>query len=363
MNIGKNKKYQKISYENDKRVKNDFVREYTEAYLSRSGVKEYAKNDFFDSIDIRSILKNCYLVRGDEYPDNIFSVFDKNLYDQNGIFHTILRNVIEESVKIGFENKDKFIFPALTEDLFVKDFKKSEIKSLDDLGLIQESKENKEHKLTFLTNSISGYTVLKTFSSSFGISRVSLINDDQSVFTNVPYSVGTSILRTIENECVSLLSLNPVMADGNQLFSTAHNNVNSTAFGIDSVMDSIKKLGKQKDVDGKILDIKPDTLVVPTSLLGSALTLNESTKLFDRVLSSNLLDDISETKFYILSSDYVPLKLCKLINFELPQVLVDTTPDKKVSRWDIGFDGIKFKVLYDFGLVAHSYKGIFQGGV
>lgn len=329
------------------------LKDYVETFLTKNKIKEYPPNQFQHSAYVRDLLNlsldELKLPRGNPFVD-----IANLLKNPKSTFYQVIEGTANEAFHEGFQNTSKFLFPKITQEILVSNFKKVEIKDLENIGLMTQAREHSEPRTIQLFTETVGYSVLKTWVGSFSISRVSLLNDDQSVFSRLPYGIGNQCLRTIENETVNILSSNPVLVDGFNLFSNEHNNTNTTAFGIDSIVDGLKKLGKQVDDDGNILDYKADTLIVPTTLLGDALTLNESTKLFTTVIGSNLLDDISTTKFYILDSDHPPIKLCKLKSEDVPSLYPDTK--------NITFDGIKLKSVYDFGLVATNYKGIVQAG-
>lgn len=203
------------------------------------------------------------------------------------------------------------------------------------------------------------------------ISREMIANDDLQAFADVATLLGSAAARTVEKDVFGLLLLNggngPTMGDGNPLFDASHNNIAAVA-GPPSVtaFDLVRQqLAAQLDNSGKdFLDITPSIWLGPNSLYGLAqlLNINETDPsvtnkyqvanivraMLDKVVGTPRLGG---TAWYILGNpEEQPV-------FEVGFVDGQRTP-KIDQEVDFDSDGIKWKVVLEYGVAATGYRGI-----
>jgi phage major head subunit gpT-like protein len=70
---------------------------------------------------------------------------------------------------------------------------------------------------------------LKTWGRILAVTRQALVNDDLSAFTRLAQQFGYAAAQMEGDVVYGILTGNPVMSDGNALFSAAHGNVASPA--------------------------------------------------------------------------------------------------------------------------------------
>jgi len=113
------------------------------------------------------------------------------------------------------------------------------------------------------------YTVRgDTYGQIFGIDRKNVIDDDLQVLAGVAEALGRAGARAVSDVLyrVLLANLDP---SGTAFFSEAHANLLSGAFtllGYDSLANAIAVMTSRTDGDGRLVDLRPRTLVVPPEL-------------------------------------------------------------------------------------------------
>jgi len=207
---------------------------------------------------------------------------------------------------------------------------------------------------------------LYTYARIFGITRQALVNDDLGAFADFARAYGVAA-AALEGKLLSeLLTSNPVMSDGIQLFHNSHSNVTSgtgSALGVSGLSAARKAMRLQKGLDGEtVLDIAPAFLVVPAALETSGQQLLTSTTYPTAVDDANpfagqlslvvdpRLDADSATAWYLFASpDLAPvLEYSYLEGQEGP-----------MADFREGFevDGIQWRCRLDFGCGALDWRG------
>lgn len=99
---------------------------------------------------------------------------------------------------------------------------------------------------------------LGSYAKGYRITRQALINDDIGVFGEIPARMGSAVIRREKNLFWALWTSNPKLADGKEVFPSAHKNVTSSGGGVPSV-DEIAKgrllLRQQTDLAGNYLEM------------------------------------------------------------------------------------------------------------
>jgi hypothetical protein len=116
----------------------------------------------------------------------------------------------------------------------------------------------------------------------FSLSREAIINDDMGALANLASEFGRAAARTIEADFYALLAANsgagPTMADTNPFFHSSRGNVGTAGAITVATLDADRVLMRaQKDPSGRdFLSLSPSVLLVPDSLYGTALVINDA---------------------------------------------------------------------------------------
>lgn len=210
-----------------------------------------------------------------------------------------------------------------------------------------------------------------TYGRIVAITRQSLVNDDLRAFDRLVGAFGSAANR-LENRLVySTLTANANMADGQPLFSAAHNNnaASGTALSLASLKVGRTAMRVQKGLASEELNLAPSYLIVPAALEQDAYQFTSSqfvpatsgainefrdggrTALTPIVEA--LLDATSATAWYLAAknSDIDTVEFCYVDGSEGP-----------VIEQEMGFevDGMQLKCRLDFAAKAIDWRGVYR---
>lgn len=201
------------------------------------------------------------------------------------------------------------------------------------------------------------------------LSRQAIINDDLGAFIGLSASLGRAAARTIEAAVYSLLAensgLGPTMADGYTLFHANHSNISTAAALSMAAIDADRvAMALQMDVGGNdYIDLRPDVLLVPIALGGTARTINAAVydpdtanKLQKPNMVNGLFSDIVDSQRINGTRRYVFTNPMLAPVIEVSFLDGNQTPYLEMKD---GFDvdGAAWKVRLDFGVTAIDYRG------
>lgn len=167
-------------------------------------------------------------------------------------------------------------YPDFTRAISVPDFRKA---TLAGLGLFTGFKKVPEGgEYPYVTTSSNGQEVkLSKRGGIFSITDEAIINDDLGLFDLIPAKMGAGLKRNLGDDVFALLTSNPVMADGIQLFHASHNNLlTAAAITTASVDAMIAKMAMQKAADGTAIRVPLKFVLVPVGLGGIARQVLDS---------------------------------------------------------------------------------------
>jgi hypothetical protein len=213
---------------------------------------------------------------------------------------------------------------------------------------------------------------VQSYAAVFGISRQTLVNDDLGVFNDIAAQLSLQAAEFENQQLASLLVSNPIMSDGNALFSVAHNNLASTPAAIaDTTLTSARlAMRLQVNQNGQPIDVRPAYLVAPatqetTAQKGIAAIYPTQTNAvnvftdFVALVVEPRLDHLSgQTLPWYLFADVatVPvLEYSYLSGYEGPRVF---TRVGFAGGSDI--DGTEVLCQLDFGAGAISWQGAYK---
>lgn len=160
------------------------------------------------------------------------------------------------------------------------DFKPIQGISLSNAPDLLKVNENGEYKTGDLKESQETYRVAK-YGRILSLTLEMIVDDDLRAFQRIPTMFGASASRLYGDLVYNLFKENPVMSDGNRLFSAAHNNLVSTgsAPSSESLSEMRVMLRKQTGLQGETLDLQPRVILVPLELQTNAEILLHSVAL------------------------------------------------------------------------------------
>jgi len=203
-------------------------------------------------------------------------------YQTAGDFPILLENVLSK-VLLGAYATQQNTWERFCKTDEVPDFRTSNRYRTGSLPGLDVIAEHGEYKSGIVPDG-SKYPVLtQRLGKIFGISRETIINDDMSALADMAMKMGQAAMRTIETGVYALINANsglgPTQSDAQPFFHANRSNVNATGSvltvaGLDA--DRVI-LRQQKDPNGQdYLDLNPAILLVPDSLRGTGLQLNDA---------------------------------------------------------------------------------------
>lgn len=276
-------------------------------------------------------------------------------------FGSLLADVAHKSMLRGYEEAEE-TFQRWTTRGVLTDFKPMHRVDLSTFPSLPEVAEGAEY--TYGSIGDRGEQIaLATYGKLLSITRQAIINDDLSAFDRIPRLMGRAAIRTVGDLVYAVLTGNPAMSDGNNLFSTAHKNqLTAGALSIARIDEAKTKMATQKD--GKAtLNIRPSYLLTPVAMESTARALLAAE--FDpaytnsnvpnpvrgmaEVIADARLDDASATTSYMTAAPGA---------FDTVEVAYLDGRDTPYLEEQQGFsvDGATFKVRMDAGVAPLSWR-------
>jgi hypothetical protein len=211
-------------------------------------------------------------------------------------------------------------------------------------------------------DAVAEQTQLATYGRIVALTCQALINDDLNAFTRLSTQFGFSAAALEGDAVYGILTKNPVMSDGQPLFSTAHKNLAAPA-GIDlnSLTAARTLMQQQASSDGQPLGLTPQYLIAGPLLETTALQFTSSLIVptapgtvvppYFKTLTVVVDPRITDTSWFLAAS---PAQT-DTIEYDYLEGTPEGGPllDSR-SSWDI--DGMEFRCREDFGAAAIDYR-------
>lgn len=214
--------------------------------------------------------------------NDLFSeVMRRSYYNPTAAFPAIMDQVINKAYVEGHRTAP-VTFDQFTTRGTLSDFKKADNYYVQGgFGEFLEVPEGGELKHTLPTDEKLPQRQLKTYGRQFTMSRQAFINDDMGVITTLPARAAKAARTTINTQVYRILTGNPKIYDGKQLFGTDHKNLLAKGTGVtqEAVQSMILALGgHRKKMDGaeQAILIRPAVIVVPLGYKFAMYTLFNS---------------------------------------------------------------------------------------
>ncbi|SUS08667.1 Putative peptidase U35, phage prohead HK97 (fragment) [Candidatus Defluviicoccus seviourii] len=142
-----------------------------------------------------------------------------------------------------------------------RDFKAHKFLRVGDFPAFQAVPEPATMKLGTVDESRETVTLV-SYTSGISFTREALINDDLGALTAIGNSIATRAAATEGELSYSLLATNPVMSDGEALFSEAHGNLAASGSALDVTSLAAGRKAMRQQVHGTmLLNLSPRFLV------------------------------------------------------------------------------------------------------
>ena len=251
----------------------------------------------------------------------------------------------------------------------VSDFRAHNRYRVGSLGNLDAKGELGEFKNKAIPDGEKASITAATKGNIINLSREAIINDDLNAFVGLAAMLGRAAKRTVESDVYATLALNgglgPTMGDGYSLFHANHGNITTAAALSAAAIDLDRvAMASQMNVGANdYLDLRPQTLLVPVALGGTAKSINmaeydpdTANKLQKPNTVRGLFGDIVDTPrlsgtrryLFAATSEAPVLEVAFLDGNDAPYLESET-----------GFtvDGTRWKVRLDFGIAAVDYRG------
>jgi hypothetical protein len=279
-------------------------------------------------------------------------------------FPFILANVANKTLRAGYNNAPRTFLPFCRRNT-TTDFKtmsRNQLGSAPKLNLVGE---NGEFTYGTIGEGREQYS-LGTYGRIVGITRQAIINDDLDAFTRVPSLMGFAAANLESDIVYGILTGNPAMADGFNLFSTDHDNFQGTgsAPDVSTIGAAMVAIGSQTGLDsddvtylnlmGRYIIGGWQTHTVRAQYTSSAFqpTAQSGTNPYTGLVPITEAR-ITDTSWYVAASpDQVDtIEYAYLAGSE--GVYTETR---------IGFevDGVEIKARHDFAAKAIDHRGLYR---
>lgn len=251
----------------------------------------------------------------------------------------------------------------------VSDFRAHNRYRVGSLGNLEAKNELGEYVNKAIPDGEKSVISAATKGYIINLSREAVVNDDLGAFVGLAQALGRAARRTVEADVYAALALNgglgPVLQDGLTLFHADHGNISTGAALSMLAIDADRvAMASQMDVGGNdYLDLRPQVLLVPIGLGGTARSINSAeydpdtaNKLQKPNVVRGLFGDIvdtprlSGTRRYLFAApgDAPVLEVAFLDGNDTPYLELEN-----------GFtvDGARWKVRLDYGVAGIDYRG------
>jgi hypothetical protein len=111
----------------------------------------------------------------------------------------------------------------------VNDFRNKHVYRNSPMGALLPVNQHGEFKRVDKSDVSPETYAVASYAGVFGITRQTLVNDDMGVFNDVAAQLSIQAAEFENAQLANLIVSNPIMSDGNALFSAAHNNLAAAA--------------------------------------------------------------------------------------------------------------------------------------
>jgi hypothetical protein len=205
---------------------------------------------------------------------------------------------------------------------------------------------------------------LQTWGRIIALTRQAIVNDDLSAFSRIPQQFGYAAAQMEGDAVYGILTSNPVMSDGNALFSVAHKNLAPAAFiSLASMTVARQMMQVQASTEGGFLGLTPMYLICGPSLETEAYQFTSSMVVptvpsgvipqYFKTLNVVVDPRITDNAWFLAAS---PMQVDTIEYAYLEGAPEGGPVLESKEGWDI--DGVEYKAREDFGAAAIEWRGL-----
>lgn len=270
----------------------------------------------------------------------------------------ILANVAEKSIANRLALQ-KPTWSAWAGSGTLRNFKTHDLLKMSSWPSLEERQEGAEFKFGSLSEDRE-QVAMKEYGVALAFTRRMLVNDDLGEIRAM-ISQSAIAVNSLENElCYAILTGNPVMADSEQVFSSAHSNLLSAAALTDATIgEAFKKMREQTSIDGRKLNLAPKYLICgPDQEMAARKYLAQiapsqasNVNPFSGSLELVVDSEITSNDYFFSAdkSQDAGVKLFRLEGEESPRV---------ESRNNFANENVEIKVAHSAVAKAVDYRGL-----
>jgi ATP-dependent Clp endopeptidase proteolytic subunit ClpP len=333
--------------------------------LARAGLDKDDRTNNYRGYSMLEIARECAAqagvnVRGMDKMAVVAAAFTHGTSD----FPNLLANIAEKAMLKGYEEADE-TFQLWTVEGSLGDFKPGKRVDLGMFPSLDKIEDGGEYRYADIGD--RGESVqLATYGKMFSITRQTIINDDLDAFSKIPRRMGRAAIRTIGDLVYAILTGNPKMADGVDLFHANHKNLLAGGGINTAAVDAMKvAMATQTEGGARALNIRLAKLLVPMALEGVANVVRESEYEVGAAAKNNTVPNSVRNTFEVISD--ARLDLASAIAWygvanrdtndtvEVSYLDGNKTPTlEQQDGWKV--DGVEFKVRMDAGVKALDFR-------
>lgn len=291
---------------------------------------------------------------------------DRSGYEGTSDFTGVVANVAENRLLAGW-NAVIHSWRKIARITEVNSFRRTNRSGLSEMPVLEAVPEHGEIK-TIVRAGRTEYITGQPHVGIFGISRESILADDVTAFTRVPFEAGIAADATVNKAVFDLLTSNsgtgPVLSqDSVALFDAAtHLNYTASSGGITVANWDVGERAMRGQTDPQTLrrlNIPPTILLCPPELASEARVLVASMQLWNNpdnyqlVVEAQLSDATNgATAFYMLADPQI---------YDALDVAFVGAPQPYLENregWSV--DGVEYKIRADFGVAATDFRAVYR---
>lgn len=279
-------------------------------------------------------------------------------------FSNLLADVANKTLRAAYAEQPQ-TFAPLGRRVTIPDFKPVNRMQFGDAPALLEISEHGEYTSGTISDGKETYQ-LATYGRKFAITRKAIINDDTDAFARVPMMFGRKARILESNLAWAQITGNPIMGDGNALFSIAHANLAATdgPIAVDTLGAARAALRKQTSLDGDLMNLSARYLLVGPS---QETLADQYVTVITPAVGSNVnpfagkLTVIAEPRLEASEPDawWVAASPDQVDMLEFGYLEGEEGPMVE-SRVGFDIDGLEIKARLDFATKVLDWRGFFK---
>lgn len=348
--------------------KERFIQDAADAIVSRAGFGK-TENNSLRSFSLYELARRSLELSGQNVDSFdkmglVGRAFTQSTSDFGVLLENAMHKVLQNAYATQADTWSRFCATGSVSDF--RAHNRYRVGSLANLSVVNELGEFENMAIP---DGEKSSVVAQTKGGIINLSRQTIINDDLGAFVGLAAALGRTARRTVEADVYALLGLNsglgPTMSDGKTLFHADHGNIGTgAALSVASIEADRVLMASQKDVgDNDYLDLRPQSIVLPVGLGGTARVINEAqydpdtaNKLQRPNMVRGLFSDIVDSPRLSGTRNYMFANPSEAPVIEVSFLDGNDTPFLE-SQEGFTVDGTSWKARLDYGVGVIDYRG------